>query len=50
MIKFTFSKVILNNKKGWLASKRINGVFSSTFFGKTKKEAMRACELLTFQV
>jgi len=42
MIKFTFEKVVLNCSKGWLASKRIEGVFCGTFFGKTKKEAMRA--------
>ena len=48
MIKFTFEKVILNNQKGWLASKRIAGVYSGTFFGKTKKEAMRAFEHSSF--
>ena len=41
-IKFTFEKVVLNNREGWLASKRIEGVFSGTLFGKTKKEAMQA--------
>jgi len=41
-IKFTFEKVVLNKQKGWLASKRIEGVFSGTLFGKTKKEAMQA--------
>jgi len=47
-IKFTFEKVVLNGSKGWLASKRIEGVFSGTLFGKTKKEAMRAFEHSSF--
>jgi len=44
LIKFTFEKVTLNSVNGWLATKRMDGVFSGTLFGKTKKDAMRAFE------
>ena len=41
-IKFTFEKVTLNSVNGWLATKRTDGVFCGTLFGKTKKEAVSA--------
>jgi len=43
-ITFTFEKVMLNSVDGWLATKRTDGVFCGTLFGKTKKDAMRAFE------
>jgi len=39
-IKFTFEKVALNGVNGWLATKRVDGVFYGTLFGKTKKAAV----------
>jgi hypothetical protein len=40
IIKFTFEKVTLNGVNGWLATKRTDGVFCGTLFGKTKKAAV----------
>jgi len=40
IIKFTFEKVALNGVNGWLATKRVDGVFYGTLFGKTKKAAV----------
>ena len=39
-IKFTFEKVTLNSVNGWIATKRMDGVFCGTLFGKTKKAAV----------
>jgi hypothetical protein len=40
MATFTFEAVTLNGKKGWIATRRINGVHAGKMFGKTKKEAV----------
>ena len=42
MPKFTFEKVTLNNQTGYIATRRIDGVFAGTAFGKTRKDAIAA--------
>jgi hypothetical protein len=42
MTEFTFEKVTLNNQLGYIATRRIAGVFTGTAFGKTKKAAVAA--------
>ena len=39
---YTFDKVTLNNQPGYIATRRIAGVFAGTAFGKTKKDAIAA--------
>lgn len=42
MTTFTFQAVTLNNVKGWIATRRIDGVFAGKQFGKTQKAAREA--------
>jgi hypothetical protein len=42
MTTFTFQRVTLNGVAGWIATRRIDGVFSGRQFGKTKKLATAA--------
>jgi hypothetical protein len=42
METYTYQKVVLNGKPGWLATKRVNGVHAGRCFGKTKKAAREA--------
>ena len=44
MTTFTFQKVRLNGKNGWIATRYVNGVHSGKQFGTTKKQAMAAFE------
>lgn len=39
---YTFERVILNGVAGYIATRRIDGVFSGRQFGKTKKAAIAA--------
>jgi hypothetical protein len=39
---FTYEAVTLNGVKGWIATRRIDGVHSGKQFGKTKKAAREA--------
>ena len=39
---FTYEAVTLNGVKGWIATRRIDGVHSGRQFGKTKKAAREA--------
>lgn len=36
---FTFERVTLNGQRGWIATRRIDGVFAGRQFGKTKAAA-----------
>lgn len=42
MTTYTFERVTLNGVKGWLAVRRIQGVFAGQLFGKTKQDAIAA--------
>jgi hypothetical protein len=42
MTTYTYEKVTLNGKKGWIATRRIEGVHAGKQFGKTKKAAREA--------
>jgi len=42
MITYTFQRVTLNGIKGWLAVRRIQGVYAGQLFGKTKHAAIAA--------
>jgi hypothetical protein len=44
MTKFTYQAVTLNGVKGFIATRRINGVHAGRQFGKTKKAARAAFE------
>jgi hypothetical protein len=44
MITYEFQKATVNGKKGWIATKRVNGVFSGRAFGSTKNSAIVAFE------
>ncbi len=44
MTTFTYQAVIFNGVQGWLATRRIDGVYSGKQFGKTKKDARLAFE------
>jgi hypothetical protein len=39
---FTYEAVTLNGVKGWIATRRIDGVHAGKQFGKTKKAAREA--------
>jgi len=39
---FTFERVTLNGQSGWIATRRINGVFAGRQFGKSKEAAKAA--------
>jgi hypothetical protein len=39
---FTYEAVTLNGVKGWIATRRIDGVHAGKHFGKTKKAAREA--------
>lgn len=41
-VTFTYQRVTLNGTRGWIASRRINGVFDGRRFGKTKTDAKEA--------
>lgn len=42
MTTFTFEEVTLNGVKGWLATRRIDGVYAGKMFGRTQKAAVAA--------
>ena len=44
MTTYAFQRVTLNGVKGWLAVRRINGVYAGQLFGKTKHAAIAAFE------
>ena len=44
MTTFTYQAVTLNGIKGWIATRRINGVYAGRQFGKTQKAARAAFE------
>jgi hypothetical protein len=47
MTTFTYQAVTLNGVKGWIATRRINGVHAGKQFGKTKLLAQQAFEECT---
>jgi len=44
MTTYTYQAVTLNGVKGWIATRRINGLHAGKLFGKTKKAARAAFE------
>jgi hypothetical protein len=42
MTTYTFERVTLNGIKGWLAVRRVGGVYAGQLFGKTKHDAIAA--------
>ena len=42
MTSYTFERVILNGAKGWIATRRIAGVFAGRQFGRTRAAAVAA--------
>lgn len=44
MTTYTFQRVTLNGVKGWLAVRRIGGVYAGQLFGKTKHAVIAAFE------
>lgn len=47
MTTFTYTKAKVNGVQGWIAERRIAGVFSGRMFGKTKKLARESFEAST---
>jgi hypothetical protein len=41
-ITYSYEKVTLNSVKGWIATRRIEGIHAGKQFGKTKKAAREA--------
>lgn len=39
MITFTYQRAMLCGRRGWIATRRIDGVFSGRMFGRTKRQA-----------
>ena len=44
MVTYTFQKVTHNGIKGYIATKRIDGLFIGKQFGKTKAQAIKQFE------
>jgi hypothetical protein len=44
MTTYTFQKVRLNGKNGWIATRYINSIHAGKQFGITKKQAIAAFE------
>lgn len=44
MTTFTFERATVKNVSGWIAVRRIDGVYSGKQFGKTRKAAKAAFE------
>jgi hypothetical protein len=42
MTTYTYEAVTLNNVKGWIATRRINGVHAGKQFGRTQRAAREA--------
>jgi hypothetical protein len=45
MTTYTFQRVTLNGIKGWLAVRRVRGIYAGQLFGKTKHDAIAAFEV-----
>jgi hypothetical protein len=39
MITFTYQRAMLCGRRGWIATRRIDGVFAGRMFGATKRQA-----------
>lgn len=44
MTTYTYQSVILNGAKGWLATRRIDGVYAGKQVGRTQRAAREAFE------
>ncbi len=42
MTTFTFERVRFNGRPGWIATRRIAGVYAGKMFGETKRAAIAA--------
>lgn len=47
MATFTYQKVTLNGVRGWIATRRVDGVHAGKQFGRTQRAARESFDLIS---